>query len=94
MTSARKLFGIAYRLPRIAARGAIIGYRLMISPILVMLFGGACRFEPTCSAYADQAIARHGVIRGGALAARRLLKCHPMGGHGYDPVPARTTGKQ
>jgi putative membrane protein insertion efficiency factor len=94
MKSVRKLLGMASRIPRTFARGAIIAYRAMISPILVMLFGGACRFEPSCSAYAEEAIARHGVIRGGSLAARRLLRCHPMGGHGYDPVPSRTTGKQ
>jgi putative membrane protein insertion efficiency factor len=48
---------------------------------------GACRYVPTCSEYARQAITRHGVIRGLGLAAWRLLRCHPLGRHGYDPVP-------
>lgn len=61
----------------------IHAYRLAISPLL----GPACRFAPSCSAYALEAIAVHGVLRGGRLAARRLLRCHPWGGHGHDPVP-------
>ena len=46
-----------------------------------------CRYWPSCSAYAIEALERHGLVRGGALAARRLLRCHPWGGHGVDPVP-------
>ena len=46
-----------------------------------------CRFVPTCSAYAEEAIERHGVWRGGWLAAHRIGRCHPWGGHGADPVP-------
>ncbi len=58
-------------------------YKYCISPLLPP----ACRFLPTCSVYAIEAIERHGALRGGYLAARRLLKCHPWGAGGYDPVP-------
>jgi len=58
-------------------------YRLLISPWL----GQSCRFQPTCSAYALEALERHGGLRGGWLTLRRLLRCHPWGGSGYDPVP-------
>jgi putative membrane protein insertion efficiency factor len=47
----------------------------------------SCRFSPSCSAYAIEAISRYGALRGSLLALRRVLKCHPFGGHGYDPVP-------
>ena len=63
--------------------GAIEGYRLMLSPLL----GGQCRFEPSCSHYAQQALIRHGARRGLGLALRRLLRCHPFTPAGYDPVP-------
>jgi hypothetical protein len=58
-------------------------YQLCVSPLL----GPSCRFTPTCSEYARQAILKHGPIRGLYLAIRRLLRCHPWGGSGYDPVP-------
>jgi putative membrane protein insertion efficiency factor len=58
-------------------------YKLAISPWL----GAACRFEPSCSAYAEEAIGLHGPIRGTWLGMRRILRCHPWGGSGYDPVP-------
>lgn len=58
-------------------------YQRFISPVLPP----ACRFYPTCSAYAAEAVLSHGVLRGGLLALRRLLRCHPWGGSGYDPVP-------
>ena len=61
----------------------IRGYRAGVSPLLPP----ACRYTPTCSAYAAEAIARYGAGRGSWLALRRLLRCHPWGGTGYDPVP-------
>lgn len=58
-------------------------YRYAISPML----GPHCRFQPTCSAYAIEAVERHGVLRGGALALRRIARCHPLTSGGHDPVP-------
>jgi putative membrane protein insertion efficiency factor len=58
-------------------------YKLVISPILPM----ACRFTPTCSTYAMEAISRYGAWKGGKMTIKRLLRCHPAGGSGYDPVP-------
>ncbi len=58
-------------------------YQLVISPLL----GPSCRFTPTCSEYAKQAILKHGPIKGLGLAIWRILRCNPWGGSGYDPVP-------
>jgi len=59
---------------------------------LSVLFAGSCRFEPTCSQYAYQAIERFGVVRGVWLGSKRLLRCHPFSGRfGYDPVPERVS---
>ncbi|QNM96784.1 membrane protein insertion efficiency factor YidD [Chitinimonas koreensis] len=58
-------------------------YRYTLSPTL----GANCRFTPSCSQYAVEALRRHGTWRGGWLTIRRLCRCHPWGGHGHDPVP-------
>ena len=63
--------------------GLVRLYRVAISPLL----GMNCRYQPTCSSYAIEALQRHGVWRGGWLAIRRIARCHPWGGSGYDPVP-------
>jgi putative membrane protein insertion efficiency factor len=67
---------------RLALR-SIRAYQKAISPRL----GNVCRFEPSCSNYAAEAIELHGVFKGSFLAIRRLMRCHPLGGRGYDPVP-------
>jgi uncharacterized protein len=62
-------------------------YRYWLSPAIHTLFPSGCRYQPTCSQYASDAIAMHGAVRGCFLALRRLLRCHPFGRGGYDPVP-------
>lgn len=64
-------------------RVLIRAYQLLLAPLAL----GSCRFEPTCSQYAIDAIAGHGPICGARLAMRRVLRCHPWGGAGYDPAP-------
>jgi uncharacterized protein len=73
--------------------GGIQVYRWLLSPMKMTLFGtlGRCRYAPACSAYAMEAVARHGVWHGSWLAGRRLCRCHPWGGAGYDPVPEQGT---
>ena len=70
-----------------ATRGVLVGvirlYQVTLGPFL----GGRCRFEPSCSAYGVDAIEIHGALKGSWLTIRRLLRCQPFGGHGYDPVP-------
>jgi len=70
------LFRKLYTLP-------ILFYQYGISPF----FPSACRFNPTCSEYAKRAILKHGVFKGTLLASKRISRCHPWGGSGYDPVP-------
>ncbi len=72
----RQLFSWLLLLP-------IYFYKAAISPILPP----ACRFTPTCSTYAVEAIKKHGPVRGLYLAIMRIMRCHPWGGHGHDPVP-------
>lgn len=67
-------------------------YHALVAPFLSAHSGSACRFDPTCSHYAKVALLRHGLRRGGYLAMRRLARCHPWGGHGYDPVPPLEDG--
>lgn len=68
--------------------GLIRLYRAALSPLLPP----SCRYAPTCSRYAEEAVRRFGPWRGGWLALRRLLRCHPFGGRGWDPVPPAPTG--
>ena len=70
---------------REALMGLVRAYRLLLSPWL----GSACRFEPTCSAYALQALERHGAAAGSGLTVARLLRCHPWCAGGHDPVPEK-----
>ncbi len=70
-------------LPKRALLGAIRFYRRNISP----MFPPCCRFRPTCSAYALEAITKYGALKGGFLALKRILKCNPFHPGGYDPVP-------
>jgi putative membrane protein insertion efficiency factor len=70
-------------LARVPIVALIRVWRWLVSPLL----GPACRFEPSCSRYAEAAVERHGALRGSWLALRRLGRCHPLGGSGFDPVP-------
>ena len=68
--------------------GLLRAYRTLISP----LYGQVCRYHPSCSAYALEAVTVHGSVRGSWLAVRRLSRCHPWSDGGYDPVPEAPTG--
>lgn len=67
---------------------AIRAYQVTLGPLM----GGHCRFEPTCSRYALEAYQRHGPLKGTWLTIRRVGRCHPLGGSGYDPVPLDESG--
>ena len=84
----RKLIDAFHALPRRLLVGLVQAYRLLLSPWL----GSACRFEPTCSAYALQALQTHGAAAGSYLTLRRLARCHPLCQGGHDPVPHETPG--
>ena len=77
------LVRVASGAARWAAIALVRGYQLFVSP----LFPAACRYIPTCSTYAVEAIERYGVVRGGWLAAKRIARCHPFRPGGSDPVP-------
>jgi hypothetical protein len=70
-------------IPQRLLRGIILGYRYLLSPLL----GPRCRFYPSCSAYALEALEQHGTARGIWLSLRRIARCHPWNAGGYDPVP-------
>src|SRR5260370_36919269 len=71
---------------RLLAVGVVGFYRAAVSPVIHAINGPACRFEPSCSVYARDAIAEYGIVRGGIVAIWRVARCNPMGGHGFDPV--------
>jgi putative membrane protein insertion efficiency factor len=69
-----------------SVRAGLKAYKLSLSPYI----GQACRFRPTCSEYMAEALIVHGPLKGGMLGVRRICRCRPGGGHGFDPVPKRT----
>ena len=76
MKTAKKVIEFIFLLP-------VYFYRIFISPMTPP----SCRYTPTCSAYATEAVKKHGILKGGWLALKRILSCNPWGGSGYDPVP-------
>jgi uncharacterized protein len=85
MTSFRRLAWMAGAPARLVLLGAIALYRVTLSGWL----GGQCRFSPTCSRYAEEAIRSHGAVKGSFLTIGRVLRCNPFGRGGHDPVPTR-----
>lgn len=83
LSGGQKVWRVIGHLPRHLLRVPILIYRYTLSSFM----GRQCRYLPTCSQYADEAIARHGAWRGLFMATARICRCHPWGGHGYDPVP-------
>lgn len=78
------------------AIGLLRIYKVAVSPVLHALVGpfGGCRFHPTCSVYAVEAMRQHGVLKGSVLAAGRICRCHPWGECGEDPVPESFSGNR
>ena len=83
----------AGRRARVLAIGVVAIYRAAVSPLIHAINGPACRYEPSCSVYARQAIAEYGIVRGGAMALWRVARCNPLGGHGFDPVTRAGMGR-
>jgi uncharacterized protein len=77
------------KLKWLVSNGLVSLYRKIISPIIHTVCGPAfgCRFEPTCSEYFGDAIETFGIVKGGGLGLRRICRCHPWGGSGFDPIP-------
>ena len=92
-TRVTRIARMVLRLPRHVARLPVLLYRYTLSPLL----GPRCRYQPTCSAYALDALERHGVLKGGVLAVLRIGSCHPVpwlgSGSGFDPVPETVSWK-
>ncbi len=80
---------ILSRLARAVLLALLRAYRTLVSPLL----GPACRFEPSCSAYAEEAVRRFGALKGSRLAVGRLLRCHPFSAAGIDPVPTPSSAE-
>ncbi len=85
LRSARRLVRLAVRLPALAVIGLLRLWQLLVSPV----YGQTCRFYPSCTAYALEAVDTHGLLRGGWLTLRRLGRCHPWNPGGVDLVPAK-----
>ena len=84
-----RLLGKAANASAVLALSLLVwGWRLLLAPLV----GPGCRFQPTCSAYALDALRQHGALKGCYLTLRRLARCHPWGGAGYDPVPKPEVG--
>lgn len=79
----RRVLRFVARLPRLILVLLVRGYQVSISPLLPP----SCRYFPSCSSYAVEALEKHGALKGSWLAARRILRCHPFTAGGYDPVP-------
>lgn len=88
-TSAPVSRGIVARAATAGMIGIVRAYQLVLSPWM----GHSCRFQPSCSSYAIEALERHGPVKGAALAAWRVARCNPFGGSGYDPVPPHSHPK-
>jgi putative membrane protein insertion efficiency factor len=86
---ASRILSVAGAPARLLLTGAILLYRRTIGPLL----GGRCRFHPTCSAYALEAVRVHGAVRGSLLAGWRILRCSPLTAGGLDPVPSPGSGR-